>query len=100
MLALLIRRSRPRGPPLSPEVTERRRRITEMAERFQPASIRQLYYQAEVAGLVPKTDAGYRAVQHDILVLRQQRDIDYDWIQRQYAMERKLQLYRGTDHLP
>jgi hypothetical protein len=57
-------------------VTDRRRRITEMAKRFQPASIRQLYYQAEVAGLVQKTDGGYRAVQHDILVLRQQGGIE------------------------
>ena len=65
---------RGRGRPLSPEVLERRRQITELAEEFAPASVRQLYYQAEVAGLVPKTDAGYRAVQHDILILRQQGD--------------------------
>ena len=90
--------SRPRGRPLSPEVTERRRQITEMAERFQPASIRQLYYQAEVAGLVPKTDAGYRAVQHDILVLRQQGDIEYDWISDSTRWMRKSRSYRGIDH--
>ena len=90
--------SRPRGRPLSPEVTERRRQITEMAERFQPASIRQLYYQAEVAGLVPKTDAGYRAVQHDILVLRQQGDIEYHWISDSTRWMRKSRSYRGIDH--
>jgi hypothetical protein len=90
--------SRPRGRPLSPEVTERRRQITEMAERFQPASIRQLYYQAEVAGLVPKTNAGYRKVQHDILVLRQQGDIDYDWISDSTRWMRKSRSYRGIDH--
>ncbi len=90
--------SRPRGRPLCPEVTERRRRITEMAEQLQPASIRQLYYQAEVAGLVPKTDAGYRAVQHDILVLRQQGDIEYDWISDNTRWMRKSRSYRGIDH--
>ena len=89
---------RPRGRPLNPEVTERRRRITEMAERFQPASIRQLYYQAEVAGLVPKTDAGYRAVQHDRLVLRQQGDIEYDWISDSTRWMRKARSYTGVHH--
>jgi hypothetical protein len=90
--------SRRRGRPLSPEVTERRRRITEMAERFQPASIRQLYYQAEVAGLVPKTDNGYRRVQHDILILRQQAEIDYDWISDNTRWMRKSDSYKGIDH--
>ena len=90
--------SRSRGRPLSPEVTERRRRITAMAERFQPASIRQLYYQAEVAGLVAKTDDGYCAVQHDILVLRQQGDIEYEWISDNTRWMRKARSYKGIDH--
>jgi hypothetical protein len=90
--------NRPRGRPLNPKVTERRRRITEMAKRFQAAGIRQLYYQAEVAGLVPKTDGGYRAVQHDILVLRQQGDIKYDWISDNTRWMRKSRSYRGIDH--
>ena len=90
--------SRRRGRPLGPVVTERRRRITEMAERFQPAAVRQLYYQAEVAKLVPKTDGGYRLVQHDILVLRQQGNIDYDWISDNTRWMRKSRSYRGIDH--
>jgi hypothetical protein len=89
---------RGRGRPLSPEVTERRRRLTEMAEEFQPATIRQLYYQAEVAGLVPKTDAGYRAVQHDLLVLRQQGAVEYDWISDSTRWMRKSRSYRGIGH--
>jgi DNA-binding transcriptional ArsR family regulator len=90
--------ARGRGRPLSPEVTERRRRLIEMAREFQPATIRQLYYQAEVAGLVPKTDAGYRAVQHDLLVLRQQGVVEYDWISDNSRWMRKSRSYRGIDH--
>jgi hypothetical protein len=91
-------KSRRRGRPLDPEVAERRRQIADMAERFQPATIRQLYYQAEVAGLVAKTDAGYRAVQHDVLVLRQQGAVDYDWISDNTRWIHKSHSYRGVDH--
>jgi hypothetical protein len=89
---------RGRGRPLSPEVLERRRQITELAEEFAPATIRQLYYLCEVRGLVGKDDAGYRAVQHDVLILRQQGDIDYDWISDSTRWARKSRSYKGIDH--
>ncbi len=89
---------RGRGRPLSPEVLERRRQVTELAEEFAPATIRQLYYLCEVRGLVPKTDAGYRAVQHDALILRQEGDIDYDWISDNSRWMRKSRSYKGIDH--
>ena len=47
---------------------------------------------------MPKTDGGYRLVQHDILVLRQQGNIDYDWISDNTRWMRKSRSYRGIDH--
>jgi hypothetical protein len=61
--------------------------------------VRQLYYQAETHGLVPKDETkGYRRVQHDILVLRQAGAIEYDWISDNTRWMRKSDSYRGIDH--
>ena len=95
--ALLIPR-RGRGRPLNPEVAERRRWVAETTERLQPASVRQIAYQAEVAGLIPKTENGFRRIQHDLLVLRQQGVIEYDWISDNTRWMRKSRSYRGIDH--
>jgi hypothetical protein len=90
--------TRARGRPLSPEVAERRRRVAELTEAFQPATIRQICYQAEVHGLVPKTELGFRRIQHDLLILRQQGVIKYDWISDNTWWMRKSQSYRGVEH--
>ena len=79
-------------------MANRRDQITELAERFQPASVRQLYHQAETLELVSKTENGYRQVQHDILILRQQGRIEYDWISDNTRWMRKSRSYRGIDH--
>ncbi len=79
------------GRPISPEVTERRRWVAETTERLQPASV-------EVAGLIPKTENGFRRIQHDLLILRQRGVIDYDWISDNTRWMRKSRSYRGIDH--
>jgi hypothetical protein len=87
-----------RGRPLDPVVAERRRRVAEMAKEFAPASVRQIAYQAEVHGLVPKTENGFRKVQHDLLILRQQGVVDYDWISDNTRWMRKSDSYKGIEH--
>jgi hypothetical protein len=90
--------ARSRGRPLDPEVAERREWVAETTERLQPASVRQIAYQAEVAGLIPKTENGFRRIQHDLLILRQQDVIDYDWISDNTRWMRKSRSYKGIDH--
>ena len=48
--------ARSTGRPLEPEVAEQRHWVAETTERLQPASVRQIAYQAEVAGLIPDTE--------------------------------------------
>ena len=91
-------RARSRGRPLDPEVAERRHRVAEMAKTFAPASVRQIAYQAEVHGLVPKTENRFRKIQHDLLMLRQQHVIDYDWISDNTRWMRKSDSFRGINH--
>jgi hypothetical protein len=59
-----------RGRPPDPAVQERRNRLLELARALRPATIRQLYYQAEIREWVTKTEKGYDAVQRDLVLLR------------------------------
>ena len=52
------------------EVERRRCALYDIAERSRPATVRQIYYLATVAGLVPKTQSGYDMVQTDLTLMR------------------------------
>jgi hypothetical protein len=87
-----------RGRPLDANVSRRRRRLVEMAEQSQPATVRQLYYLAETEEMVPKSENGYRQVQHDLLLLRRGGSVPYDWISDNTRWMRKSRSYRGIEH--
>lgn len=52
------------------------------AEKHGPVTVRQLYYQAEVAGLpgIDKTESGYIKIQHQVLDLRRAGRLAYEHI--------------------
>jgi hypothetical protein len=52
------------------EVERRRIALVNILAEVRPATVRQVYYLATVAGLVPKTEAGYGMVQNDLTLLR------------------------------
>ncbi len=43
-------------------------------------TVRQVFYQASVRDLVDKTEAGYRRVQNDLVLLRRSGAMPYDWL--------------------
>jgi hypothetical protein len=51
-----------------------------LIEEYQPISVRGVFYRAESAGLVPKTEHGYEKVQRHALRLRRQGRVPYAWI--------------------
>ncbi len=69
-----------RGRPPTERVAERRRQIASLIEAEQPCSVRNVYYRAVVAGIVPKTDTGYNTVQRDVVELRRSGMIPFPWI--------------------
>ena len=87
-----------RGRPKDPVVARRRDRLVDLADRMQPATVRQLYYLAETEELVTKSESGYRQVQHDLLLLRREGRVPYDWISDNTRWIRKSSSYRGIDH--
>ena len=64
------------------EMEHRRANLHHLAEEAQPASVRHIYYRAVAAGgLVEKTKAGYQKVQRQLLALRREGRMPYDWIE-------------------
>lgn len=62
------------------EMSTRRRRLIEIIEDENPATVRQAYYQAEVYKLVGKEDGDYTKIQNMLTDLRRDGTIPYEWI--------------------
>jgi hypothetical protein len=60
-------------------------------------TVRQVFYQATVHGLVPKTEAGYSMVQNDLVLLRRSGELPYDWLADNTRWQRKPQSFDGVD---
>ena len=64
-------------------------RLLLIAERSEPCTVRQVYYQATVQGLVEKTEAGYAQVQRMLVQLRRKGVLPYEWIADNTRWQRK-----------
>jgi hypothetical protein len=71
------------------DVQRRRDALCAIAERSAPATVRQIYYLATVAGLVPKTEGGYDMVQTDLTLLRRAGTLPYGWLADSTRWQRK-----------
>jgi hypothetical protein len=56
---------------------------------MRPMTVRQAFYQATVAGLVEKSEAGYSKVQVDLTVMRKMGILSYDWLADNTRWQRK-----------
>jgi len=72
--------------------------ITNIVGEIEPATVRQVFYQAVVHGLVPKDEAkGYKLVQRRLLKLREQGKIPYGWITDNVRIVRGHNRYDGPE---
>ncbi len=71
------------------EVERRRDALYDIVDRSRPATVRQVYYLATVAGLVPKTENGYNMVQTDLTVMRRAGSLPYGWLADSTRWQRK-----------
>src|SRR5215469_11396909 len=93
--ASLIKRSR----ATRAEMEQRAAFLIAYAEAHGPVTVRQLYYQAEVAHLpgIDKTECGYTRTQKQVLNLRRKGRLDYDHIADQTRWMRKPQSYDSLE---
>jgi hypothetical protein len=71
------------------EMEERRQRLTQIVTAIKPCTVRQVFYQATVLGVVEKTEAGYDKVQRALVELRRDRAIEYGAIADNTRWQRK-----------
>jgi hypothetical protein len=62
------------------EYEARRTALYEIVAAQRPMTVRQVFYQATVRGLIDKTELGYEKIQWDLTVMRKERRLPYEWI--------------------
>ncbi len=72
--------------------------LARIVAQIAPATVRQVFYQAVVRGLVPKDEAkGYKLVQRRLVKLRERGEIPYGWITDNVRIVRGHNRYGGPD---
>ena len=80
------------------EVEGRRDALFAMIERLRPMTVRQVFYQATVKGLVEKTEKGYIKVEQDLVKMRKEERLPYDWLVDNTRREIMPVTYDGIEH--
>ena len=62
------------------DMEKRKRALLAIVREIQPCTVRQVFYQATVHGVVEKSEAGYARVQRALVELRRDRVMPYGWI--------------------
>jgi hypothetical protein len=71
------------------EIEQRREAFFAIVEAMRPMTVRQVFYQAMVRGLIEKTEAGYAKVQTDLAIMRKEGWLPYDWLADNTRWQRK-----------
>jgi hypothetical protein len=79
------------------EVEERREALLTIIDDGQPMTVRQVFYQATVRGLVEKAESGYAKVQTDLTVMRRAGELPYDWLADNTRWQRKPRTFNSVE---
>ena len=78
-----------RGRATKAEVELRRQELLSIVAEMQPMTVRQVFYQASVRGIVEKSEAGYTKVQTDLVLMRRSGMMPYGWLADSTRWQRK-----------
>jgi hypothetical protein len=76
---------------------DRRQALYEICREFQPASVRQVFYQATVRGLIPKLEAGYQKIKTDLVDMRRTGMLPYAWVVDYTRWQRRPATFDSID---
>jgi hypothetical protein len=79
------------------EVEARRSALYEIVNAGRPMTVRQVFYQATVRGLIEKEESGYTKVQTDLVWLRRNGELPYNWLADNTRWQRKPQSFAGVE---
>ena len=71
------------------EVEQRRDSLLAIVKAMRPMTVRQVFYQATVRGIVEKSEAGYTKVQTDLVQMRRAGILPYGWLADNTRWQRK-----------
>ena len=81
------------------QMDELRHSILEIAARYAPLSLRQLFYRMVAVAIILKTEAEYKAVGRQCGYLREAGELSWDWIVDNTRWMRKPASYASLSHL-
>jgi len=79
------------------EVSERRDALLEIIFAGKPMTVRQVFYQATVRGLVEKAESGYAKAQTDLVLMRRDGSLPYDWLADNTRWQRKPRTFNSVE---
>ena len=79
------------------EVEARREALFEIIAEMRPMTVRQVFYQATVRGLVEKAESGYAKVQTDLTLMRREGILPYDWLADNTRWQRKPRTFDSVE---
>ena len=79
------------------EVEQRRESLLDIVSEMQPMTVRQVFYQATVRGIIEKTEAGYTKVQTDLALMRRAGELPYEWLADNTRWQRKPRTFNSVE---
>ena len=79
------------------EVEARRQALLSIVDDGRPMTVRQVFYQATVRGLIEKAESGYDKVQNDLTVMRRDESLPYDWLADNTRWQRKPRTFDSIE---
>lgn len=71
------------------DVEARRNALLHIVAEGRPMTVRQVFYQATVRGVIEKSEAGYSKVKTDLGIMRRSGTLPYDWLADNTRWQRK-----------
>jgi hypothetical protein len=78
------------------EVEHRRESLLATVTEMRPMTVRQVFYQASVRGIVGKSEAGYTKVQTDLVQMRRAGMLPYNWLADNTRWQRKPRTFSSV----
>src|SRR4051812_36509159 len=86
-----------RGRATKEEILNRRQALYEIIAEQKPMTVRQVFYQATVRGIVEKAETGYDKVQRDLVEMRREGTLPYGWLADNTRWQRKPRTYDNLE---
>jgi len=79
------------------EMQERQQALYDIIAEQKPMTVRQVFYQATVRGIVEKAETGYDKVQRDLVEMRREGTLPYGWLADNTRWQRKPRTYDSLE---